>query len=199
MTRRPVPRKLRHAARLSSRQLPPGLPPVLVFTDPVRGAPVLELADSLPPGWGVVFRHFGAKDRAETAARLARIAVARHLKLLIGADPELARSVGADGVHWPEARIADARKWAGRFALMTASAHSPDALFGKPPVGIDARVFSTVFPSRSPSAGDPRGAIRFRRLCARARLPVYGLGGITPANAPQICRSSGLAGVSLLD
>lgn len=192
-------RKLRQAARISSRRLGHGLPPVLVFTAPDRGVPALHLPDRLPEGWAVVYRHFGAADRTETAYRLADLAARRKLTLLIGADPELARAVGADGVHWPEAMLSEARLWSGRFRLMTASAHRPASLMGKPPAGINARVFSTVFPSASPSAGPSIGAARFRRLCEKSSLPVYGLGGITAENAGRICRFAGLAGISLVN
>ncbi len=194
-----VSRNLRHAARISSHQLPPGWPPVLVFTDPNRGVTAIDLPDRLPKGWGIVYRHFGATDRVETARQLAGMAARRHLILLIGADPELARSVGAHGVHWPEARLSQAKRWSGRFHLMTASAHEPASLLGRPPVGVDARVLSTVFPSASPSAGPAIGAIRFRRLCKQSSQPLYGLGGITEVNAARICQSAGLAGISLLE
>ena len=190
-----IPRKLRLGARRASTHLPAGLPPVLAFTDPWRGAAPLDLAACLPAGWGLVYRHFGAPDRNATANRLAWLARRRGLILLIGADPVLAARVGADGVHWPQARAGEARHWAGRFRLMTASAHHASDLLGPQPRAIDARVLSTVFPSDSPSAGQAMGAIRFRMICHRSDMPVYALGGVTAESAQRVAKHSGLAAV----
>jgi thiamine-phosphate pyrophosphorylase len=67
--------------------------------------------------------------------------------------------------------------------------------------GVEAVVISPVFPSRSPSAGAPIGALRFRILVRTARLPVYALGGVNPRTARALkgCGAAGLAAVEALD
>ena len=189
-------RKLKSAARRAARHLPSHLPPVLVFTDPERSPPPDTLANWIPAGWGLVYRHFGAADAGKTAAMLARLSKHRRFTLLVGADPELACQVGASGVHWPQRLIHLAHRSAPRFALNTLSAHTPSDVLGPQPRWADARVLSTVFPSNSRSAGPAIGATRFRLAANDARLPVYGLGGINTENATQIASSAGLAGVS---
>jgi thiamine-phosphate pyrophosphorylase len=192
-------RKFRRAARTATTHLPPGLPGLVYLTDPARRADPAATVRQLPPGSGVIYRHFGAPERADMAALLAALSARRGLVFLIGGDPDLARSVGADGVHWPEARRLEARRWDGAFALQTVSAHSREALSQAARQGFDAALLSTAFPSASPSAGVARGAVRLRILARQARLPVYGLGGITAANADRLSPHLGLAAIGGLD
>jgi thiamine-phosphate pyrophosphorylase len=191
------PGKLKSAARRAAGHLPTGLPPVLVFTDPERSAHPLDLASVIPPGWGLVYRHFGAAEAGALAEILAKLAKKRRFRLLIGADPALARAVGADGVHWPERLMAKARQAAPYFTLNTMSAHVPSALYTPQPAWLSARVLSTIFPSASPSAGSALGAVRARMIAGNAACPVYGLGGVNADTAGRIAGSFGLAGVGV--
>jgi thiamine-phosphate pyrophosphorylase len=191
-------RKLLAAARVAEMHLPAGVPPVFFLTDPDRTPDPARIARQLPPGWGVIYRHFGAANAPSIAADLANICHARDLRLLISSDPELAHNVGADGVHWPFARLAQSRRWKDRFALMTASAHAPAdlrALIGFP---IDAALVSTIFPSASSSAGAPIGALRLRQLVRSAPCPVFALGGVTSDNAIRISAFAGFAAIEAL-
>ena len=172
-------RKIRMAMRQAKARLPASLPGFFALTDPIRLHDPLALISGLPHGAGMVYRHFGALDRGEVASRLARVAAARGIFLLVGNDPELAGRIGAAGVHWSEARTHEARRWRSRFAIMTCAAHSRQAVFAAREVGCNAALLSTVFPSDSPSASTAMGALRFRNLARTSPLPVYALGGVT--------------------
>ena len=78
---------------------------------------------------------------------------------------------------------------------MTASAHSPAELRAVGGFPIDAALVSAIFPSASPSAGKPIGALNFRRLARSAPCPVYALGGINGGNAAEVAPFAGLAAV----
>lgn len=192
-------RKLIAAARKSAAHLPPSLfralPPAFFVTDPARTPDPCAIVRGLPVGFGVIYRHFGARDRAEVAGRLGAICVKRGLKLLIAADPELAARVGADGVHWPYRLRQQARNWRGRFDLQTVSAHSGRELRAISGLPVDAVLWSTVFASRSASAGRAIGVLKFRTLVRGAGLPVYALGGVTPENAGSAAMTAGFAAV----
>jgi thiamine-phosphate pyrophosphorylase len=183
-----VRRKLRAAARLSksarARNGQP-LPPAFFLTDPVRTPDPARIAANLPRGWGVIYRHFGSADRFDVGAKLARTCRRRGLVLLVSADPALAVRIGADGVHWPSAQLRGVRKQGCSF-IETSSAHSRIEIAHARRLGLDAALCSTVFESHSPSAGKAMGALRFRRLAADARLPLYALGGIKAANAASV-------------
>lgn len=191
MTQTGARRKLRRAARCARRALG-DLPPVLFLTDPQRTPDLLDIAQALPSGWGVIYRHFGAPE-AEAMAR-ALIATGRRRGIcVLLTDAAMAARLGADGVHWPERHAAQSRRWTGRFRLMTASAHSRQALARAAALPVDAVLVSTVFASASPSASAPRGALRLRLMARGAACPVYGLGGIDAGNAGRIACHAGLA------
>jgi thiamine-phosphate pyrophosphorylase len=179
-----IRRKLRAAERLArrTRNAPDRLPAAWFLTDPDRTPDPCAIAARLPSGWGVIYRHFGAADRADVARRLARICRRRGLVLLIAADPELARRVRADGVHWPEQRLpAHVPRRPGW--IVTAAAHDLAGLRRANRAGGDAALLSPVFASRSPSAGRPIGAAGYLRITKHAPLPVLALAGVEARTA----------------
>lgn len=130
----------------------------------------------------MIYRHFGAANRLTVGASLARACRLRGLIFLVSADPTLASAIGADGVHWPEARLRGVRKRRPHF-IETASAHTRAGIARAHALGLDAAILSTVFPSRSPSASRAIGPLRFRLIAHNAPLPVYALGGVNERNA----------------
>ncbi|MBN9319156.1 MAG: thiamine monophosphate synthase [Caulobacterales bacterium 68-7] len=184
----------------ASRSAGAALPTLLFFTDPKRTPDPVAVAERLPPGSGIVFRAFGAVDGVETGRRLAAVARRRGLTLLVGADPALACAIGADGLHLPERLVRQAPRLRRLGWIVTGAAHSLGAARAAARAGLDAVVISPVFPSRSPSAATPLGALKFSALVRQAGLPAYALGGITPQTARAILRSGaiGLAAVEAL-
>ena len=176
-----IRRKLLAAARMAK---PAGarngraLPRAWFMTDPKRTPHPERIVARLPPGFGVIYRHFGAKDRFEVGERLARICRSRRLVLLVSADPELARRIGADGVHWPEARL---RR---RSPAQSAPGSRPPRRTRAPAIaraarlGVDAAILSAVFESAQLVGGRADGGAALSDARSRrARLPVYALGG----------------------
>lgn len=188
-------RKLRTAARVAGRHLPSGLPPILYLTDPARTPDPVATASRLSSWHGLVYRHYGQPGHEQVAADLAIVCRKRHVKLLIANDPMLAMQVGADGVHWPFAERGKARRWRNRFALMTVSAHTPQQLRLLQNAVFDAALLSTAFPSASPSARKPLGALKFRKLARASTLPVYALGGVHAGTASFIAPVAGIAAI----
>jgi thiamine-phosphate pyrophosphorylase len=179
---------------------PQGWPPLLLFTDPVRTPDPEALIARMPAGCGVVYRAFGAPDARLVGRRIARLCARRRLVFFVGADPTLAAACGASGLHLPE-RLAARRgvnlRLARRFRL-SAAAHGPAAIARARRAGVEAVVISPVFPSASPSAGRPLGALGFRRLVREGRMPAYALGGITAARARSL-RASGAVGLAAVE
>lgn len=188
-------RKLLVALRQVRRTWRSDLPPLMFLTDPKRVPDPVAIAAALPPFSGVILRHFGQDDQIALAAPLANICRARGHIFLIANDPDLAKRVDADGVHWPERNLANARKWTGKFAIQTSSAHSRRAIWRAYQAGMDAAFVSAIFPSNSPSAGRPLGSTRFRTLANNAPLPLYALGGIHADTASRVAPCGGLAAI----
>lgn len=165
------------------------------MTDPARTPDPCAVARRLPAGAAVIYRHFGAPERRRTARTLARICEARGLALLIAADPDLAREVDADGVHWPEARLPAARD---AFALVTVAAHSREAVARVAAFGADACILSPVFPTRSASARKPLGLFCASQIARGSSIPVIALGGVGARSASRLS-GRGFAGVAAVD
>lgn len=189
------------AQALNRRAAPKrSLPPLLFLTDPQRTPDPIPIAERLPRGAGVVYRGFGAADAPEVAARLAAVARARGLTLLIGVVESLAEACGAQGLHLPERmidRVPDIRRehpdW-----IVTVAAHDAEALREAARAGADAALLSTVFHSQSPSAGPALGAETFSRMVSEAGVPVYALGGIDDFNASHLA-DSGAVGIAAVE
>ncbi len=183
------------AARRRLRKAPPSL---LFFTDPARTPDPEAVAGRLPRGAGIVFRGFGDPGAPARAARLAAIARARGLILLIGQDAALALRVRAHGVHLPErlAHRAGPLKRAHPRWIVTVAAHSLRA--ARRARAADAVVLSPALPSASPSAGAPLGPARLATLVRLAGRPVYALGGITNETARRL-RDAGLVGLAAVE
>jgi thiamine-phosphate pyrophosphorylase len=192
-----IARTLSRAARARKPHRDLKLPAIILVTDPERTPDPVALANRLPRGAAIIYRAFGQKGARKTARRLAAVARRRGLVLLIGADA--VRIAGA-GVHLPErqAHRAGALKRARPGILVTAAAHSLTAAICARRAGADAVLLSSVFRSKSPSAGRPLGPVRFAALVRAAGLPVYALGGVKTKNAPRLM-SSGAAGLAMVE
>lgn len=170
------------------------LPPLLFVTDPARTPDPVAVARRLPKGAGIVFRGFG---EAGALPQLKDIARRRGLVLLVGADEALAR--GAHGLHLPEKMACALPRLRARHPgwILTVAAHSPRAAWRAARLGADAVLYSTVFESRSPSAGRPIGPVRLARIARGLPVPVYALGGVTMQNARRLA-ATGVYGLAMV-
>jgi thiamine-phosphate pyrophosphorylase len=112
----------------------------------------------------------------------------------------LALAAGADGVHLagrptPGAArsVRRAFRTRGRDAIISVPCHDLEDIHVALEEQVDLLLFSPVFEKHS---APPQGQEGLRRACAAARgIPVFALGGVTPANAPA-CLAAGAAGVA---
>jgi thiamine-phosphate pyrophosphorylase len=197
---------VRAAATLGRRALQrnPGpfgkpIPNLWFLTDPRRSPDPVAVAGALPRGAVVVYRAFGAAEAERIALRLRQATRQAGVRLLIGADVQLARRVAADGVHLPErhAHLTPRLRMAHPAWLITTAAHSLAAIRRAERFGVDAILVSAAFPSRSPSARGALGPVRFAALARSTLAPVIALGGINGRTARRVLGSSaaGLAAV----
>ena len=173
------------------------LPPLVLVTDEQRMPNPLMAMSQLRAGDAVLLRHYGAPNRRDLAFALAARCRVAGVRLVVGGDLELARSVGADGVHLPEG-LAD-RTLAAKAAgfLVTVAAHDGAALVDAIRFGADAALLSPVFATASHPNAPALGVTRFSALVRESLIPVYALGGISASTAPRLWDSGavGIAGV----
>lgn len=174
------------------------LSPLALLSDP--RIDIIFAAQNLPKGCAVIYRHFGAGDRAEVAAKLRQICFEKSHQFLIGQDAPLAFNVGADGVHFPQADLEQSEIWRRRVPdwILTGATHDGPSLALAASLPLDAVTLSPVFETQSPGSGDPLGLKLFCSLTAKSAKPVIALGGINAQTAPYLIGSgaAGLAGVS---
>lgn len=180
------------AARLNREAGAPAIPSLYLFTDPARLPDPEAAVQRLPRGAAVVYRHFGARDQFKVARRLATACHRRGLVLLVAADPGLAERVDADGVHWPERLLPPAR---GCQQIVTAAAHSAEAVTQALAVGVDCCVLGPLFATRSSSGRRPLGLFRASQIARAAPGKIIGLGGVTAENA-RLLAGRGFAGIA---
>lgn len=172
----------------------------LAITDPALPSPDRWLARSLD------LARSGEADRLllrckalapqaqrEAARRLAQACREGGTKLLIHSDLDLAREVGAWGLHLPS-DAPSPPKLPGLHR--SRSCHTEPALARAQAEGFDFALYSPIFaPLSKQDARPPLGLDALTRACARFSIPIFALGGVTRDNA-DACLAAGAAGVA---
>jgi len=134
-----------------------------------------------------------ARELYELALRLREICARAGAPLIVNDRVDVAIAAEADGVHLPfdSIGVSMARKLLGPERLIGVSSHSPPDVAGAAREGADFAVFGPVFdPLSKPAAGPAWGASGLAAACGAGALPVFALGGITPARARELFASS---------
>jgi len=120
--------------------------------------------------------------------------------ILINDRADIACAAGLAGVHLPAAGLspAAARRCLPAGALVAVSTHTPaEARFAEE-FGADFITFGPVFATPSKAAyGEPRGLEALKQVCAAVKIPVFALGGVTPARV-SACLDVGAHGVAAI-
>ena len=138
-------------------------------------------------------------------------------RVLMNGTPRSAVAVNAHGVHLPAGWTADAIRAARNvfdqhksLATISVACHSDAEVVRARDLGADVALLSPVFEKRlrqpsseesAPAESTTRpgmGLAVFRDACRLAApLPIFALGGVTAANAPQ-CVEAGAAGIAAI-
>jgi 8-oxo-dGTP diphosphatase len=128
------------------------------------------------------------------AVRVLALARAEGARVLVNSDIELAREIGADGVHLTSAQLGGERPdlpWCG------ASCHSAEELRRAEALGADFAVLGPVRATPSHPGNVPLGWERFREIVAGAAIPVYALGGMRARDLEE-AKSRGAHGLAMV-
>ena len=139
-------------------------------------------------------------ERVEVCSTMKDLCHRRNVPLIVNDDPQLARRLGADGVHVgredPSPRIA--RALLGPDALVGVT------VYGKPgeeqtaeAAGADYLGIGPFFPSLTKPQEPEMPLYLLDRVVHRSPLPVFAIGGIDPERAQQLARH-GVAGVAVV-
>lgn len=135
-------------------------------------------------------------DRFQLARSIIERARPYRARVLVNGSVELARAVGADGVHLDSTQLAQLTKrpdvdWIG------ASCHNEAELARAAELGADFALLSPVLPTLTHPGATTLGWQTFSDWAAASPIPVYGLGGLTVADV-DLAREHGAHGVALL-
>lgn len=145
------------------------------------------------------------KDLSDTAlmqlaAPIAALCQNYDAKLFINTHINVARDVGAAGVHLPaNAEPIDSIKTeTDDNFYIGCSVHSLDTAKKREAEGADFVAYSPIYPTDSkPGYGPPVGAASLAEVVKGVKVPVFALGGITPARVPE-CLKAGAFGVAVM-
>jgi thiamine-phosphate pyrophosphorylase len=121
-------------------------------------------------------------------------------RLLLNDRVDVACATGVAGVHLTTTSLSPtaARRCLAAEALVGVSTHTlAEARFAEAS-GADFLTFGPVYATPSKAAyGAPRGLEALGAICAAVALPVFALGGVTPARVPE-CMAAGAHGVAAI-
>ena len=176
-----------------------------LVTDRAQVAGTLEEAVETCLGAGLKAVQLREKDLAArdllSMARALRESTRRHgAKLLVNDRADVAIAVGADGVQraGTSLPVPALRAISPRGFLIGASVHSLAEARVAEPEGADFLLFGPVYDTPSKGAyGPPQGLAAFERIASAVHLPVFAVGGVTPARVAETVRA-GASGVAVI-
>lgn len=142
-------------------------------------------------------RGAGGRVVSGLARRLLALARPPEAAVLVNGHPEIARALGAAGVHLAATDLApaDARRvlwkgWVGQ------SVHNLEEAAAAAAAGADYLMLGNIFPTPTHPGRPPLG-LDTLRACVRLGPPVIAIGGITRERAPQV-RDAGAWGIAAI-
>jgi 8-oxo-dGTP diphosphatase len=178
------------------------LPPVYAITHAAELGPV-ELLRRLEQALARGLRLLQVREKElregelrDLAARVIGLARAHGARVLVNGNPQLARELGADGVHLTSAQLKETRLRPD-LALVGASCHDAGELARAQALGADFVVLGPVAPTPTHPGAAGLGWARFAALLKDCPLPVYALGGLRPADLETAWRH-GAHGISMM-
>lgn len=158
------------------------------------GISIVQFRDKTPidtPGQRKKFK--------DHACRIHEFLKPRHIPFLINDHVDIAKEIGADGVHvgQGDASPEDVRRVLGSEAVIGLTAFRSEHFAALDPQVVNYVGTGPVYPTKTDKGKPVLGPEKFAELIKGAPVPVVGIGGITPDNfAPVI--EAGAAGVAVM-
>lgn len=145
--------------------------------------------------FGIVLREkdLPVKEYSELARKVRDICRSAGASIIVHNHPEVARELGVSALHMPldalEKLNSEERK---EFRVLGASCHSVEDVLRAKALGCDYVTAGHVYATDCKPGLPPRGADFLAEVCGPAApMPVFALGGLTPARAPEVRRAGG--------
>jgi thiamine-phosphate pyrophosphorylase len=177
---------------------------VITDTHLIPRARFVEAVEAAVRGGATMVQLREKETPPEEVVRLGReiLAVTRRYGalLIVNDHPTVAREIGADGVHVgrEDPPVAETRAIVGPGAIIGASCYGDiERAVAAEQAGADYVAFGTPFPSPTKPKRTDISLEIFQAAKQRVRVPVFAIGGITLANAPQVI-NAGADGIAVV-
>jgi thiamine-phosphate pyrophosphorylase len=151
---------------------------------------IQEVSSALKGGACVIqYRDKHSIDKIYLAKQLQKICKQHQVPLIINDDAELARQIGADGVHLgkDDGCIATARKVLGSKAIIGVSCYDDiNIALQAEKDGVDYVAFGRFFPSNSKPLALPAHTETLSVAKVAIKVPIVAIGGILPENGASL-------------
>lgn len=129
---------------------------------------------------------WSAREQVALGRRLRAVTADAGALLVVNGRVDVARAIGADGVHLPERAlpVPDVRALLGSDALIGRSCHDAAGVEAACCAGADYLTLGPVGAVAGKNA--PLGVRRFGEIARSSRVPVLALGGVTATSAPAL-------------
>ncbi len=158
-----------------------------------------RLEEALAAGLGLIQlrdKRMPPTQRRGFAEAVVRLAHDRGALVVINDDADLARRVGADGLHLSAAALATCAERPD-FAWVGASCHSADEIAQAGDLELDYALLGPVLPTPTHPEDPGLGWAEFSRRGAGNRLPVFALGGLQ-RDMLATAQAAGAHGIALM-
>lgn len=144
-------------------------------------------------------KHLDDKDFLEEAFRIKEVCHQYGVPFVVNDNVEVARKVGADGVHVGQSDMeaGAVRELVGSSMFLGVSAETVDEALLAQSRGADYLGVGAVFPTGSKDDAIAVSHQTLCQICEDVRIPVVAIGGITPDNICELA-GSGIAGISVI-
>lgn len=105
-----------------------------------------------------------------------------------------AKRLGAEYLHVPLQMFQQMPELAKEFREIGVSVHSAQEAAEAEKLGASYVVAGHIFPTDCKKGVPPRGLEYLREICETVKIPVYGIGGITCENLPEILKAGAAGG-----
>jgi 8-oxo-dGTP diphosphatase len=130
------------------------------------------------------------------AAEAVRLCQSYGARVLLNGDPDLARELGANGVHLPASQLM-ASEVRPDFKLVAASCHNAAELERAEQLQLDFALLGPVATTASHPGQAGMGWSQFATLAQHRSLPIFAIGGMTQGDFTEAWRhgAHGIAGI----
>lgn len=144
-------------------------------------------------------KNLDSENFLREAEELKKLCAARAVPFVVNDNVEIAKKVGADGVHVGQSDMAclEARRILGPDAIIGVSAQTVEQAVLAEKQGADYLGVGAVFATGSKADAESVSFETLKAICQAVKIPVVAIGGISAGNVHQL-EGSGIAGVSVI-